>query len=825
ALQQYEVCRRTLEAELGLEPAAETIDLYEQIRAGRVLTRHPSAQLAPSRRHNLPAAPTSLLGRETELAHVDALMHAPDSRLVTICGPGGVGKTSLALQVARAALTRFQDGVWFVDLTALTDPALVSAAIARVLDIQESGNQGLGASLEAYLRDRQLLLVVDNFEHLLGAAPVIARLLAATTRLVVLATSRAPLHVRGEHELPLDPLAPPETTDLATVALSPAARLFVERAQAILPSFQLTPANAREIAEICAHLDGMPLAIELAAARVKLLPPHDLLLRLEQRVPGRLKVLAGGARDLPERHQTLRATLNWSYNLLSAYEQRLFRWLAVFGSSCTLAAVEAVCADMDASIDILEGVASLLDKSLIRQAPLPASGNRRSLTIEPRFSMFETIREYARELLERSGEAKVLHARHAEYYVRLAEQVEPALSGGPQQATLLRWLVEEHDNLRLAFTWAVQEQHVQIALRLTIALRRFWLIHGPISEGRTWLGLALALPQTQAGVDELRAWALAAAGNLALRQADVTQAEGFYNESLTLFKAGGHTVGMAWVLLGLGLADRIQARPDRAQARFVEGLSLFQEARELHGIFHAYQDWSSLKWAVGDVEQAMALLEELIAWCRRVGDHGRMAIALKQLGAKIRDTGDYGRAITLLEESIVLLRTEGDTENLAKALRELSETALLLGDYQRAISLAQESLAHFEALGYRMFQALLLHNQGHAALRLGDFRRATELHRAALQLFHDLGLAWGVSLCLMGLAGVAAAQGAARRAARIFGGVSRELPEVEVHRREYERNVAAVRIQLDDAEFAAAWVAGQAMTLEQVMAYVLEADA
>ena len=493
ALQQYEVCRRTLEAELGLEPAAETIDLYEQIRAGRVLTRHPSAQLAPSRRHNLPAAPTSLLGRETELAHVDALMHAPDSRLVTICGPGGVGKTSLALQVARAALTRFQDGVWFVDLTALTDPALVSAAIARVLDIQESGNQGLGASLEAYLRDRQLLLVVDNFEHLLGAAPVIARLLAATTRLVVLATSRAPLHVRGEHELPLDPLAPPETTDLATVALSPAARLFVERAQAILPSFQLTPANAREIAEICAHLDGMPLAIELAAARVKLLPPHDLLLRLEQRVPGRLKVLAGGARDLPERHQTLRATLNWSYNLLSAYEQRLFRWLAVFGSSCTLAAVEAVCADMDASIDILEGVASLLDKSLIRQAPLPASGNRRSLTIEPRFSMFETIREYARELLERSGEAKVLHARHAEYYVRLAEQVEPALSGGPQQATLLRWLVEEHDNLRLAFTWAVQEQHVQIALRLTTALRRFWLIHGPISEGRTWLGLALVL--------------------------------------------------------------------------------------------------------------------------------------------------------------------------------------------------------------------------------------------------------------------------------------------------------------------------------------------
>src|SRR6266852_4875421 len=453
----------------------------------------------------LPAPLTPLVGREQEIAAVCALLWRPEVRLVTLTGTGGVGKTRLALGVAAAVNADFADGICFVALAPLIDPGLVLSTIAQALGVQEQGSRPLLEGLQDHLREKQLLLLLDNFEQVVSAAPVVAELLVAAPRLRVLMTSRTSLHLSGEHEFAVPPLSLPDLRDLPPLdrlTQYGAIRLFIERAQAVKSDFALTKENAAAIAAICHQVDGLPLAIELAAGRSKLFSPQALLPRLRNR----LKLLVGGAQDLPLRQQTLRGTIAWSYDLLDQAEKILFRRLAVFVGGCTLEAAEAVChPDRDLEGDVLDAVERLVDKSLLRQEA-QADG-------EPRLLMLETIREYALERLAASGETEATRRRHADYYLALAEQAEPLLAG-EQQVPWLNRLEQEHENLRAALTWVFQEAggadlHLKAALReqtlrLVGALWSFWYIHCHYREGKQWLQAALALmaqrstsPQTQ----------------------------------------------------------------------------------------------------------------------------------------------------------------------------------------------------------------------------------------------------------------------------------------------------------------------------------------
>ena len=443
----------------------------------------PPLRTLDARRNNLPIQLTPFIGREQELAAIQDILTREDARLLTLTGPGGAGKTRLGLQVAAELSDRFADGVFFVYLAPINDPALVMPTIAQTLDIREETGQPWPARMREALLQKQMLLLLDNFEQVVNAAMQVGELLAACPQLKIIVTSREALHVRGEREFPVPPLPLPDVKhlpDLTSLSSNTAVALFVQRAQATKPDFQLNNANARAIVEICVRLDGLPLAIELAAARVKLLPPQALLARLDQR----LAVLTGASRDVPARQQTLRNTIAWSYNLLDAVEQRLFRRLSVFVGSCTLEAVEAVCVtsgNEDQAEQILDTIASLLDKSLLQQ--MEQEGG------EPRFTMLETIREYGLERLIANGEIEATRQAHAEYYLALAEKAEPELAG-PQQATWFDRLEREHDNLRAVMEWCLERedsgQRIEMALRLAGALRQFWEVRAHRDEGQAF---------------------------------------------------------------------------------------------------------------------------------------------------------------------------------------------------------------------------------------------------------------------------------------------------------------------------------------------------
>jgi len=454
-----------------------------QLVIGGLPADFPPLKTLDTHPNNLPVQLTSLIGREQEIATVQRLLSREDVRLLTLTGPGGTGKTRLGLQVAAELSDRLADGVFFVNLAPISDPALVVPTIAQTLEVKETGNQSLLDLLKVSLRDKHLLLLLDNFEQVISAASQVANLLAACPKLKVMVTSRVVLHVRGEQEVAVPPLAVPDPTHvpgLVTLSQYGAVALFIARAQAVKPEFQVTNANAPAVAEICARLDGLPLAIELAAARSKLLPPQALLARLSQR----LALLTSGARDVPARQQTLRNTIAWSYQLLDPYERRLFQQLSIFAGGCNLEAIEAICGALpDGAGQVLEGVTSLLDKSLLQQTEQEGG--------EPRFVILETIREYGLEQLTASGEMGVAQHAHAAYYLALVEEAE---IGGPQQVMWLERLEREHDNLRAALRWLLEQegagQH-EMALRLGSALNGFWYLRGHNSEGRTYLEQAL----------------------------------------------------------------------------------------------------------------------------------------------------------------------------------------------------------------------------------------------------------------------------------------------------------------------------------------------
>jgi predicted ATPase/DNA-binding NarL/FixJ family response regulator len=659
----------------------------------------------------LPAPPTPLVGRERERAAVADLLRRAEVRLVTLTGAGGVGKTRLALAAAEDLLDAFEDGACCVDLAPIVDPALVLSVIARALEVSETARKALLASLVDHLCDRSLLLVLDNFEQIVAAAPSLARLLAGCPALKMLVTSRAALRLSAEHEFPVPPLDLPDPKrlpDLEALSRYDAVTLFIQRARAARPDFQVTNASAPAVAELCARLDGLPLAIELAAARVKLLSPQAMLARLGQR----LSLLTGGARDLPARQQTLRSTIDWSYDLLDPAERTLFARLAVFVGGCSLEAVEAVCnAGGDLSLDplagselalsaakgqaVLDALALLVDRSLLRQAEGPDG--------EPRFAMLETIREYAVERFEAGGDAETWRQRHAEYYLALAEQAAPELVG-PRQASWLERLEREHDNLRAALSWALEDDQAELGLRLAGALGRFWEVRGHFGEGRGWLERTLS--RWPEGPAAARAVALNAAGSLAYHAADYERAVTLHEQALELRRMLEDRRGMAASLHNLGITALHLSDLDRAEALCAEGRALW----------------------------------------RAVGDDRGVAISLNSSAILARNRGDHERARAHYDESLALFRGIGDTWGVGLVLNNLARVARDVEDWDRVAALSGESLALFQELGDRRGVAWVLSNLTVVAGRRGFWEQAARLHGAAEALREAIGaVALGLS--------------------------------------------------------------------------------
>jgi predicted ATPase/class 3 adenylate cyclase len=768
-------------------------------------------------RHNLPVQPTVLIGREQEIAGVLQLLQRPELRLVTLTGPGGTGKTRLALQIAAELLDTFADGVWLVNLAPISDPDLVLSAIGQSLGLKETGGQSIRDLVHDYLREKQTLLLLDNCEQVLAAAPLIAELLAMAPQITVLATSREVLHLRGEQEFAVPPLGLPDhrhPAPLERFGQYEAVRLFIERAQAVKADFTVTNDNAPAVAEICVRLDGLPLAIELAAARIKLFPPQALLSRLDQR----LTFLTGGARDLPARQQTLRNTIDWSYDLLDAGEQQLFRRLSVFVGGCTLDAITAICpAESEPPRDVLDIMTALLDQNLLRQNEGPDG--------EPRFVLLETVCEYALERLAASDEAEALRRQHAASYLALAEAAEPELHRAPQKAWWNQ-LEVEHDNLRAALAWALEDGAVEIGLRGAGALWWFWYLRGYWSEGRGWLARALACTDRHAH-PVVRAKGLFGAAMLAAVQGDYATARPLSEESLAISRVLADRAGCARALVSLAWVELGASDFAAARALLEESLILFRELGDAWYQAFTLVFLSGMLTDQHDFAAARVLGEESLALFRELGDSWGQAQALSHLGQITLFLGNYDQAAMFIEESLVLARDLENKQLSAGALDQLAGIARAQGDYVRMRMLGEESVALRE-LGDKEGLSWALYFLGIAAQRQGDARRATTLLAETLALFQETGNVLGPATYLEGMAGVAALQGQPAHAVRLHGAAAarREalgMPPMLDERRYYDQQLAEARDLLGTATFEAAWAEGQAMTVEQGIAYARSA--
>jgi predicted ATPase/DNA-binding winged helix-turn-helix (wHTH) protein len=681
---------------------------------------------------NLPVSRTGFVGREKEVATANELLVREDVRLVTVTGPGGIGKTRLAVEVASGLIEHFPGGIHFVPLSPLSDPGLIASAIVQTLGIREAGGQSPLEILKKNLKDSvhaPTLFLLDNFEHLIQAAPTVAELLAAAPNLKILVTSRAALHLYGEHEFPVPPLALPDSRSMPTVEIlsqCPAVALFVQRAAAARPDFALNRENASAIAEICARLDGLPLAIELAAARVKVLSPSAMRTRLASR----LQLLTGGARDLPQRQQTLRATMDWSYDLLNAAEQKLLRRLSVFVGGCNLEGVEAVCDTRgDFDLDLLDGMASMVDKSLLQQIEQPNG--------ESRFVMLETIREYAREKLEASMEGALTRRAHAAYCLVLAEEQTTERSGAEGGAWLERFALE-HDNFRAGLEWLTETGDAEWGLRLGAALFRFWETREYLTEGRDRLGKLLKLAGAAAPT-KARTRALFAAGVLASEQGDYTSADALIRESIDIARQLRDKQGVAVSLNALAVLTRDRGAVATAHALFEESLELWRELGDLKAVARALSNLANVVKLQGDFDRARSLYAECLSIFRGLGDRTGVAWSLNYQGDVARDQGDSVAARTLYEEGLAIFRELGDRWGIAGTLADLGTLAREQQNCPAAHTLYRESLRIFQELNHKRGIARLLECLACSAAAQFQAERSLRLAGAAAALRQNIG--------------------------------------------------------------------------------------
>lgn len=644
---------------------------------------------------NLPAQLTPIVGRRQELRALRRLLEQQYVRLITLHGPGGIGKTKLAIEAASQVCDKFEDGAWFVPLSTVSDPGLLVTAIAHALGLREVTGQSLSESLHIFLRDKHVLLVLDNFEQLLPAANTVSDLLSHSEKLKILITSRAVLRLSGESEFQVPPLALPDrhkSLSLDTMSEYEAVRLFAQRAQAASSNFVLTEDNAAAVAEICQRVDGLPLAIELAAARVRLFPPRAILARID----GPLKLLTGGARDLPSRQQTLRNTIEWSYSLLSNEEQVLFARLAVFAGGFTLEAAEAVCTE-SGELDILSGIESLVEKSLLWQHESPEG--------DLRFAMLHIIHEYAVEKLHDSADVGQIIKRHSDYYLGLAEEAEPHLRG----QLSLEWLEimeREGDNLRTALSWlssqieAEPKQYGELMLRFTSSLWRFWYLRGHWSEGRMWLERALSATREEHG--PLRARALSGIGLVALFEGDYGPASAWLEESLALFRDLGDPHGIVTALTSLGYIASFQQHLERARKLQEEVNALRPELEDPVTIAYMLIFQGLVAANEMDIARSIKLHEDSLVLFRRAGDKQGILWCLTNLGLLTVAQNNLGRASELLKENLMLARQVGDQQSGQYSFLGLASVALASGQTERAVQLWGAAEKAREATGLHL---------------------------------------------------------------------------------------------------------------------------
>ncbi len=709
-----------------------TRDLARELAAIRDRFSEKPAMQAETRPANLPVQRTGFVGREKEVAAAKELLLRQDVRLVTVTGPGGIGKTRLAVEVASGLVELFPGGIHFVPLSPLSDPGLIASVIVQTLGIREAGGQSPIEILKKNLQDSlraPMLFLLDNFEHLIQAAPTVAELLAAAPNLKILVTSRAALHLYGEHEFPVPPLALPDSRSMPTVEIlsqCPAVALFVQRATAAKPDFELNRENASAVTEICARLDGLPLAIELAAARVKVLSPSSMLTRLASR----LQLLTGGARDLPQRQQTLRAAMDWSYDLLNAAEQKLFRRLSVFVGGCTLEGVEAVCDTKgDLNLDLLDGMASMVDKSLAQQVE-HAKG-------ESRFVMLETIREYALEKLQASGEESSTKRAHAAYCLVLAEEEATEQSGTEGAEWVVRFALE-HDNFRAGLEWLTETGDAEWGLRLGTALFRFWEIREYFAEGRERLGRLLQLTGAEAPT-KARTRALFAAGVLAGEQGDYASADALISESADIARQLGDKTGVAVSLNAKAVHSRDRGDVAIAHALFEESLALWRELGDLKAVARALSNLANVVKLQGDYDRARSLYAECLSIFRGLGDRTGVAWSLNYQGDVARDQGDSVAAQTLYEQGLAIFRELGDRWGIAGTLADLGSLARDQRNYSRAHALYRESIKIFQELEHKRGIARLLECFACSAAAQVHAERSLRLAGAAAALRQNIG--------------------------------------------------------------------------------------
>jgi predicted ATPase/DNA-binding SARP family transcriptional activator/Tfp pilus assembly protein PilF len=871
ALLVYRELRVRLYEELNAEPDPETVALFHQIREeaarrsgaasnGRLIRSCAASEADPGSRpqeqprHNLPQPVTSFVGREGEIAAIHRFLQAasgdrPDSagasvpaivsrlsplcRLLTVTGAGGCGKSRLALEAVRALLPGLNDGAWLVEMASVAEGDLVPQAVATALGVPERPGERLTETLVAVLRAKRLILLLDNCEHLLSACATLADvLLRQCPGIRILATSREALGILGETAYPIVPLSlsdighgrcfradaptPPVSTSgspITAFTRSDAGRLFVDRAIAAQPSFVLTAENADTVAEICQRLDGIPLALELAAARLRTMPVERLAARLNDC----FRLLTHGNRAALPRHRTLGAMLAWSYDLLTEPERRLLRRLSTFAGSWTMEAAEGVGAgDGMEQEDVLDLLSQLVEKSLV--AYVEQEG-------EARYRLLETVRQYARDRLLETGEAPEARRRHRDWFLALAERGGPQLFGAEQTGWLDR-LEREHDNLRTAFEWSLECGEVAPALRLAAAVWRFWLIRGHVSEGRE----RLAAVMSRAGAAEPareRARALDGAGVLAIRAGDLEAARSHYEEMLAIGHRRSDKQILAVALNGLGHVDLFLERPEQASHLFSEASALAQEAGDRWEYAFSLHCLGLLAHWRGENNAASSLYEKSLAIRRELGDRKSIGTTLSLLANVVAQQADYGRARSLGEEAVSIAR-ELRSEGTASALGSLADVARSKGDHARARSLWEEALATAREWSDPWHITWSTRGLETVLLEQGEYEAVCSLYRERLALMGAVGDRSDIADCLERLARVAAQQRQSDRAAKLFGAAEAARETVGVPREPEEHalsegSIEAVRSDLSEEAFNVAWARGRAMPLEEAVQYALTA--